>query len=205
MGKITLKWHGHSCFSVTADDYTIVLDPFADGSVPGLPNLDLHANCVLCSHQHSDHGCTDVVTVTEQENSPFHVLKIDTFHDDAQGAKRGPNRIHILEAGGMRIVHFGDLGCMLTSEQIDLLKKADVVMIPVGGFYTIDADQAKETVSTLEPKVVIPMHYRSDSFGYPVIGRLEEFTKYYTNIVTYESDTLVLDAETKAQTAVLSL
>ena len=104
----------------------------------------------------------------------------------------------------MRIVHFGDLGCMLTSEQIDLLKKADVVMIPVGGFYTIDADQAKEIVSTLEPKVVIPMHYRSDSFGYPVIGRLEEFTKYYTNIVTYESDTLVLDAETKAQTAVLS-
>ena len=205
MGKITLKWHGHSCFSVTADDYTIVLDPFADGSVPGLPNLDLHANRVLCSHQHSDHGCTDVVTVTEQENSPFQVLKIDTFHDDAQGTKRGPNRIHILEAGGMRIVHFGDLGCMLTSEQIDLLKKADVVMIPVGGFYTIDADQAKEIVSTLEPKVVIPMHYRSDSFGYPVIGRLEEFTKYYTNIVTYESDTLVLDAETKAQTAVLSL
>ena len=66
-------------------------------------------------------------------------------------------------------------------------------------------NQAKEIVSTLEPKVVIPMHYRSDSFGYPVIGRLEEFTKYYTNIVTYESDTLVLDAETKAQTAVLSL
>ncbi len=205
MGKITLKWHGHSCFSVTADDYTIVLDPFADGSVPGLPNLELHANCVLCSHQHSDHGCTDVVTVTEQENSPFRVLKIDTFHDDEQGAKRGPNRIHILEACGMRIVHFGDLGCMLTSEQIDLLKKADVVMIPVGGFYTIDADQAKEIVSILGPNVVIPMHYRSDSFGYPVIGRLEEFTKYYNNIVTYESNTLVLDDDTKAQTAVLSL
>ena len=78
-------------------------------------------------------------------------------------------------------------------------------MIPVGGFYTIDADQAKEIVSILEPKVVIPMHYRSDSFGYPVISRLEEFTKYYTNIVTYDSNTLVLDAETKAQTAVLSL
>ena len=205
MGKITLKWHGHSCFSVTADDYTIVLDPFADGSVPGLPNLELHANCVLCSHQHSDHGCTDVVTVTEQENSPFRILKIDTFHDDEQGAKRGPNRIHILEVYGMRIVHFGDLGCMLTSEQIDLLKKADVLMIPVGGFYTIDADQAKEIVSVLGPNVVIPMHYRSDSFGYPVIGRLEEFTKYYNNIVTYGSNTLVLDADTKVQTAVLSL
>ena len=205
MSKIGITWHGHSCYSVTADDYTIVLDPFADGSVPGLPNLELHANSVLCSHQHSDHGCTDVVTVTEKENSPFLVSVIDTFHDDAEGSKRGPNKIHVLEAHGMRIVHFGDLGCMLTDEQAALLKQADVLMIPVGGFYTIDAVQAKEIVSALEPKVVIPMHYRSDTFGYDVIGRLEEFTQFYSNIVTYETSTLVLDAETKAQTAVLTL
>ena len=205
MSKIGITWHGHSCYSVTADDYTIVLDPFADGSVPGLPNLELHANSVLCSHQHSDHGCTDVVTVTEKENSPFLVSVIDTFHDDAEGSKRGPNKIHVLEAHGMRIVHFGDLGCMLTDEQAALLKQADVLMIPVGGFYTIDAVQAKEIVSALEPKVVIPMHYRSDTFGYDVIGRLEEFTQFYNNIVTYETSTLVLDAETMVQTAVLTL
>ena len=205
MSKFTIQWHGHSCFSVTADDYTIVLDPFADGSVPGLPNLALTANEVLCSHQHSDHGCTDVVKVTEKENSPFQVAVIDTFHDDAEGTKRGPNKIHVLEAHGMRIVHFGDLGCMLTNEQIDILNKADLLMIPVGGFYTIDAVQAREIVSVLEPKVVIPMHYRSDTFGYDVIGRLETFTEFYNNIVTYETDTLVLDAETKAQTAVLTL
>ena len=205
MSKIGITWHGHSCYSVTADDYTIVLDPFADGSVPGLPNLELHANCVLCSHQHSDHGCTDVVKVTEKEISPFQVSVIDSFHDDAEGSKRGPNKIHVLEAHGMRIVHFGDLGCMLTDEQAVLLKQADVLMIPVGGFYTIDAAQAKEIVSALEPKVVIPMHYRSDTFGYDVIGRLETFTEFYSNIVTYETDTLVLDAETKAQTAVLTL
>ena len=205
MSKIGITWHGHSCYSVTADDYTIVLDPFADGSVPGLPNLELHANSVLCSHQHSDHGCTDVVTVTEKENSPFLVSVIDTFHDDAEGSKRGPNKIHVLEAHGMRIVHFGDLGCMLTDEQAALLKQADVLMIPVGGFYTIDAVQAKEIVSALEPKVVIPMHYRSDTFGYDVIGRLEEFTQFYSNIVTYATSILVLDAETKAQTAVLTL
>ena len=205
MSKIGITWHGHSCYSVTADDYTIVLDPFADGSVPGLPNLELHANSVLCSHQHSDHGCTDVVTVTEKENSPFLVSVIDTFHDDAEGSKRGPNKIHVLEAHGMRIVHFGDLGCMLTDEQAALLKQADVLMIPVGGFYTIDAVQAKEIVSALEPKVVIPMHYRSDTFGYDVIGRLEEFTQFYSNIVTYATSTLVLDAETKVQTAVLTL
>lgn len=205
MSKITIKWHGHSCFSVTADDYTIVLDPFADGSVPGLANIRPNANAVLCSHFHSDHGCTDVVTVTEKENSPFGILKIDTFHDDAQGTKRGENRIHILEAYGMRIVHFGDLGCMLTPEQAEILKKADVVMIPIGGFYTIDAAQAREIVSILEPNVVIPMHYRSDAFGYPVIGRLDEFTKYYNNIVTYETDTIVVSKDTNAQTAILAL
>ena len=185
MSNITIKWHGHSCFSVTADNYTIVLDPFADGSVPGIGNIRPEANAVLCSHFHSDHGCTEVVTVAEKENSPFENLKIDTYHDDAQGTKRGENRIHILEVDGIRIVHFGDLGCMLTPEQADRLKKADVLMIPVGGFYTIDAAQAKEIVSILDPMVVIPMHYRSDTFGYPVIGKLEEFTKYYHNIVNY--------------------
>lgn len=205
MSNITIKWHGHSCFSVTADNYTIVLDPFADGSVPGIGNIRPEANAVLCSHYHSDHGCTEVVTVTEKESCPFEILKIDTYHDDAQGTKRGENRIHILKVDGMRIVHFGDLGCMLTPEQAELLKKAEVLMIPVGGFYTIDAAQAKEIVSLLDPKVVIPMHYRSDSFGYPVIGRLEEFTKYYHNVVNYEGDTIVIDDNTKAQTAVLAL
>ena len=205
MSNITIKWHGHSCFSVTADNYTIVLDPFADGSVPGLGNIRPEANSVLCSHYHSDHGCTDVVTVTEKENNPFRILKIDTYHDDAQGTKRGENRIHILEAHGLRLVHFGDLGCMLTPEQRELLKKADVVMIPIGGFYTIDAEQAKEIVSILAPNVVIPMHYRSDTFGYPVIGRLEEFTEYYHNLVNYDTDTIEISKETKAQTAILTL
>lgn len=205
MSNIIIQWHGHSCFSVTADNYTIVLDPFADGSVPGIGNIRPEANAVLCSHYHSDHGCAEVVTVTEKENCPFEILKIDTYHDDVQGTKRGENRIHILETDGIRIVHFGDLGCMLTSEQAELLKKADVLMIPVGGFYTIDAAQAKEIVSLLDPKVVIPMHYRSDTFGYPVIGRLEEFTKYYNNVVNYATDTLVIDENTKVQTAVLTL
>ncbi len=205
MNSITIKWHGHSCYSVTADDYTIVLDPFADGYVPGLPNIRPEANAVFCSHDHNDHGCVDVVTVTEKENSPFEVLKIDSYHDDVQGIKRGKNLIHILETHGMRIVHFGDLGCMLTDEQTEILKHADVVMIPVGGFYTIDAHQAKEIVSSIEPKIVIPMHYRSDSFGYPVLGQLEEFTKYYDNIVTYESDAIVITPDTAAQTAVLTL
>ena len=205
MSNITIKWHGHSCFSVTANDYTIVLDPFADGSVPGLDNIRPTASTVLCSHYHSDHGCAEVVTIEEKENCPFTISHIDTYHDDAQGTNRGENKIHVLEAHGIRIVHFGDLGCMLTEEETALLKSADVLMIPIGGFYTIDADQARKIVSSLEPTIVIPMHYRSESFGYPVIGTLDAFTDHYDNIVTYEGDTMVIDKDTKAQTAVFTL
>lgn len=205
MNQITVKWNGHSCFSVTADDYTIVLDPYAPGSVPGLPDLSLTANQVLCSHLHKDHGFTDAVTITGKNICPFTIQTIDTFHDDAQGTLRGTNRIHILKAHGMRAAHLGDLGCELTPEQTKLLKSVDALLIPVGGYYTIDADQAYAIVSALNPRVVIPMHYRSDRFGYPVIGRLEAFTTRCSDVITYNTDTLVLTPETGKQTAVLSL
>ena len=99
----------------------------------------------------------------------------------------------------------GDIGCPLTREQKDLLKHLDAILIPVGGYYTIDAAQAKAVVDDLAPRVVIPMHYRSDHFGYPVIGRLEEFTGLCRNVVEYDSNGLLLTAETRPQTAVLKL
>ena len=99
----------------------------------------------------------------------------------------------------------GDIGCPLIREQKDLLKHLDAILIPVGGYYTIDAVQAKALADDLAPRVVIPMHYRSDHFGYPVIGRLEEFTGLCRNVVEYDSNTLLLTAETRPQTAVLKL
>ena len=205
MNTITIKWHGHSCYSVTTDGYTIVLDPYAPDSVPGLAPLTLTANRVLCSHKHSDHGYEDAVTLTECESNPFNILKIDTWHDDANGSLRGENRIHILEAHGLKIVHLGDLGCMLTAQQMDQLKRTDVLMIPIGGFYTIDANQALEIVSKLSPRIVIPMHYRSDNFGYPVIGRLEDYTSHCKDIVMHNNNTIMIDKHIKSQTAVLAL
>lgn len=205
MRNITITWHGHSCFSVMADNYTIVLDPYAPGSVPGLSPLSLTANRVLCSHKHGDHGCTDVVSIQESSSEVFNILKIDTWHDDANGTLRGPNRIHILKAHDMRIVHLGDLGCSLTAQEIDQLKKVDVLMIPVGGHYTINAAQAAELVEKLSPRIVIPMHYRSDTFGYSEIGRLEEYTAHCKDVVVHDSNTITVDANTKSQTAVLTL
>lgn len=206
MGNLMITWHGHSCFTVSYNNYSIVLDPYAPGSVPGLAPLSLTASRVLCSHEHSDHGFAEAVSLKEPEiPNPFHILKIDSYHDDARGALRGTNRIHILEAGDLRIAHMGDLGCVLTSQQMDPLKHLDAILIPVGGYYTIDASQAKALVMALSPRVVIPMHYRSDIFGYPVIGRLEEYTSHCSDVVTYNTNTLVLDKCLKSQTAVLAL
>lgn len=206
MNKLTITWHGHSCFTISCNGYDVVLDPYAPGSVPGLPELSLTADMVLCSHEHSDHGYTQAVRIRENgTENPFQITKIDTFHDDASGSMRGPNRIHILEAGGLKAVHLGDLGCGLTAMQADLLKKPDVLLIPVGGYYTIDAAQAAEIVERLSPRVTVPMHYRSDTFGYPVIGRLEEYTSRCSNEILYDTNILTVDEQTRVQTAILTL
>ena len=205
MSKLLITWHGHSCFTVSADDYRIVFDPYAPGSVPGLSPLALTADQVLCSHEHHDHGFTGAVSLREPRaaDSPFDILKIDTFHDDNGGAKRGPNRIHILQTDGLRIAHMGDLGCIPDSRQMEQLKNLDAVLIPVGGYYTIDADCAWDLVARLSPRIVIPMHYRSDIFGFAEIERLEEYPKRCNNLVTYDTDTIEITKDTKAQTAIL--
>ncbi|MBR1757238.1 MAG: MBL fold metallo-hydrolase [Lachnospiraceae bacterium] len=183
--KIT--WLGHSCFMVEKDDYVIVLDPYSDGSVPGLAPVHLQANKVYCSHEHGDHNARgNVERVEKERRSPFHHTEISTYHDEVKGAKRGPNKIHVLESDGIRVVHLGDLGCDLTEMDRRLIGRPDVLMIPVGGYYTIDAAKARQIASTLNPKVILPMHYRSERFGFDVIGELSEFTDYYDNVVVTE-------------------
>lgn len=200
-----ITWRGHSCFEVESEGYVIVLDPYEDGYVPGLKPLRLNASQVLCSHGHGDHNAVQVVTVTPQEHSPFTVTAVASCHDDQGGAQRGPNTIHILDNGSLRIAHLGDLGCVLNEEQEKALTGLDAVMIPVGGFYTIDARQAKEIVDRIRPRVVIPMHYRSEAFGFDVLGTLDDFTGQCEVVVEYPGDTLELTEETEPHVAVLGL
>ena len=129
-----LTWNGHSCFTLETAEGSVVLDPYADGSVPGLAPLRLTADTVLCSHRHRDHNAREVVTLTGKTPT-FGVETISTFHDPEQGALRGENTIHIISAEGMRFAHLGDLGCELTARQMDQLHRVDVLMIPVGGYY----------------------------------------------------------------------
>lgn len=197
-----LIWHGHSCFTLETGQGTVVFDPYADGSVPGLPPLDLQADLVLCSHEHSDHNARNTVHLSGKAPS-FQVERLDTFHDPEKGALRGPNTIHIISADGLRVAHMGDLGCALTSAQLEQLQGLDAVLLPVGGYYTIDAAQAAEIARQLKARVVVPMHYRGNGFGYDVIAPLDAFLALRGDVVHYPGPALTLEADMPIQTAVL--
>ena len=167
-------WNGHSCFTLQSAQGTVVIDPFADNYVPGCGTIRPEADAVYCSHGHNDHGCAEVVTLSGKAHT-VGVEIVPSFHDEAQGTKRGHNLIHIFSAEGMRCVHLGDLGCELTEEQISAIGTPDILFIPVGGFYTIDAKQAADIVAQLNPRIVVPMHYKGEGFGYDVLTPVDNF------------------------------
>lgn len=198
-----ITWLGHSCFKIEAKGQSLVLDPFADGSVEGLKNIRETANMVLCSHHHGDHDAVENVRIVPVEESIFTVEKLESYHDDVKGAKRGRNTIHIINAEGYRIAHLGDLGCELNEEQINKLQELDVLLIPVGGFFTIDAAQAGEIVRQLKPRITIPMHYRGEGFGFGVLGTVKEFVKQFENVRYEPFNTLEVTAEPENEVVVL--
>lgn len=171
--KIT--WCGHSCFLVETREGSAVLDPYAPGSVPGVSLPALTADAVLCSHGHRDHGYTEGVRLSGKP-AAFSVKTIPCFHDDKGGSLRGENLIRVIEAEGLRIAHLGDLGHPLSEEQLSALGAPDVLLIPVGGHYTIGPETAAALAKAVGARITVPMHYRGAGFGYDVIGPVEEFT-----------------------------
>lgn len=203
---MTIQWLGHSCFRVRAAGYAIVLDPYADGSVTGLPPMRTTANAVLCSHDHHDHNAVQVVALADSDApSPFVVTKVESTHDDVGGTKRGMNTIHVLEAEGVRVAHLGDLGTQLTEAQRARIGRLDALLVPVGGYYTIDAEGAKAVVDALKPTVTIPMHYRTEAYGYPEIAGFDGYLRLVDDAVLYETDTMDITGQTPRQTAVLTV
>jgi len=172
---LKLTWLGHACFALEAENYRILLDPYAPGYVPGLGMVKTSANKVLCSHQHADHAWQGIAVPLNEIHCPFTITAIPSFHDDAMGSQRGLNTIHVIEYNGLRIAHLGDLGHDLDDDDIDALGKLDVVLIPIGGTYTLDCQQASDLVDRLQVKTVIPMHYRRGSVGFDVLQTLQEF------------------------------
>ena len=195
-------WHGHSCFTVETAQGSVALDPFVDNYVPGYGVARPVADAVYCSHGHNDHHGVEAVTLTGKECGVA-VDTIDTWHDEVEGAKRGTNRIHIFSAEGMKFAHLGDLGCELTGAQAAALSGLDVLFIPVGGFYTIDARQAAAIVKQLAPRVTVPMHYKGEGFGYDVLAGVEDFLALCGGAVTrLDTNCFAVTADTPAQTIV---
>ena len=195
--KIT--WHGHSCFTIDTAQGSVTVDPFQDNYVPGLGVIRPVSDAVFCSHGHGDHHGVDAVQLTGKDCA-VGVETVSTFHDEVEGAKRGTNLIHIFSAEEMKVIHLGDLGCELTGEQIAALANPDVLLIPVGGFYTIDAKQARAIIDQLNPRVVIPMHYKGQGFGFDVIASVDDFLSLWEGTVkVLEGNTAEVTADTPAQ------
>ena len=180
-----VKYIGHSCFKIRDDEtgYSIVLDPYRAGSVNGYHDIVDTASEVLCSHEHDDHHGTECIKIEPNDESPFEVTWVDSYHDPEHGALRGPDRIHIIthKKTGAKLVHYGDVGEildeLLRDENLAKLKDADIALVPCGGVYTYDRFQALELIERTTPKLVIPMHFRSEQLGFdfPHIDSIEMF------------------------------
>jgi len=174
MEQVKIEYFGHSCFRLNGLGQRVVLDPYADGSVPGCPNLRLDAEFVYCSHAHHDHNAGECVRIFDGGAPRFLLTELETDHDDAGGSKRGKNTIRVFDFDGIRVAHFGDLGRPLTARETKALQGLDCAMIPVGGFFTIDAKQAAAIAAAICPRMVIPMHYRTETAGYDVIAEIDD-------------------------------
>lgn len=180
-----ISWFGQSCFRLKTKTATVVTDPY-DSAYTGLKKLKLAADFVTVSHDHQDHNATDQVEGNpivmwgpgEYEVKQVRVNGVRSFHDEKQGKERGRNTIFTFIADNMRVCHLGDLGHALTNDQIEAIGEVDVLLIPVGGVYTIGPADAVELIAQLEPKIVVPMHFKIPGLVFD-LGTVESFFKAY--------------------------
>ena len=178
---------GHAEFLITLESgFRIVTDPY-DAST-GYPVKKINADGALVSHHHHDHDAVENLAGHPQiiDYAGVHTFAPDikvtgilADHDDEGGAKRGKTLLFLLEAEGLRLAHLGDLGCLLDADQLTALGQVDILMIPVGGFFTLDASGARDVMEQLDPRVTIPMHYRTEYNASWPIAPLEEFTRLF--------------------------
>jgi L-ascorbate metabolism protein UlaG (beta-lactamase superfamily) len=199
---VTIKWHGHACFEVK-DSVTIVTDPH-DGRSIGLKPPSAKADIVLISHKHFDHADglpyvkkNGTVVIDKPGNYEVMGVKITgvlTYHDESRGTKRGPNTAYVFEVEDVRFCHLGDLGHVLSEDQARSLRPVDVLMIPVGGTFTIDARQAEKVVEMLSPRLVIPMHFKVPRLNLPIAG-VEAFVARKENVERMPSNSYSISKE----------
>ncbi|HEY6102163.1 MAG TPA: MBL fold metallo-hydrolase [bacterium] len=179
-----LTYFGHAMFLLEADGTSILIDPFNDEC--GYPLPETSPAFVVVSHEHFDHNNVKLAKGTpkvirglrdggkewahlHERVGPLSLTTVETYHDEAQGSKRGKNAMLVFDGEGIRLVHSGDLGHLLSKDQVQALGRVDALLIPVGGHYTITAQEADAVVGQLRPRVVIPMHYKTEvNEGWPI-------------------------------------
>ena len=180
---MNVKWLGHACFLITSrDGLRVITDPYAVGGGINYSPIKETADVVVVSHDHGDHsnvstvqGKPEVVkgsgTITARG---IQFKGIASYHDASQGTQRGLNTVFCFAIDNMKLCHLGDLGHALDPEQVNEIGAVDILFVPVGGFYTIDASVASRVCDQLKPKVVIPMHFKTPKCDYPIAG-VEDF------------------------------
>ncbi len=191
-----LKFYGHAAFLITSDKgEKIIIDPYESGGFGGQLNygkIQDEADVVLTSHEHPDHNYTKTLPGSPQMvkgSGPVTAKGITfkgiaTYHDPSKGSQRGTNTAFVFVVDGLRICHLGDLGHILSEQEVADIGKVDILMIPVGGFYTIDPKEATRVVEQISPKVAIPMHFKTDKLGaekYP-LAKVEAFLEGKSNV-----------------------
>ena len=196
-----IMWLGQACFKIKGKNATIVTDPFSDQLGFKLPKVD--ADIVLVTHDHYDHNASGEVGGDpfvikgpgEYEIKGVEIVGIPSFHDDKKGEERGLNNLYNFKIDSVNIAHLGDLGQgELSPKQIEDLGNVDVLMIPVGGVYTIDASSASKIAAQLEPSVIIPMHYL-DKDSKVNLEPVEKFLKEMGKDNVESADNLTISRE----------
>ncbi len=183
-----IEWRGHACFFIDCAGKTIVMDPFDDSY--GYAPLNGKADLVTVSHDHNDHNAAHLISGSpimiknsgETHFGDITIKGISTYHDKKEGKLRGSNLVYKISAEGINLVHLGDLGHVLSQEQIHAIGQVDVLLIPVGGTYTIDAQEAWAVYQQIQPSVAIPMHYKTPACTLP-IAPVEAFISKFDRVV----------------------
>lgn len=172
-----IKYFGHASFLIKGKSASVITDPF-DPKMVGLKFPSVSSDIVTISHQHEDHNQSQLVSDSplvithagEYEKQGVRIMGISVFHDNKHGTERGKNILYKIEIDDISILHCGDLGHQLSDEVVEELGSIDILMVPVGGVYTITVKEACEVVGDIEPSIVIPMHYNDPQLNQKVFG-----------------------------------
>lgn len=215
---MVITWYGQACFKIQSGDLTVFLDPFSKKI--GLTPPSGQADIVLVTHDHFDHNNIEALKGEyflvngpgEYEIKGVKVRGILSFHDSEGGAKRGLNTLYVIELEGIRILHLGDLGQELLDDyQLGEIGEVHILMVPVGGFFTIDGKAAAGIVNQIEPKIAIPMHYKVPKLAILELGGVTEFLEELgeEEVLTQEKLTVkhkdFLEDQAKTKIVMLSL